>query len=321
MPCAGAAALLFEARRAFQRLVIAIRQHMPPAAAKPTKAKAAELPAAATAADSPPAASPVRRKAIASEDDEAMVPPTFRQGDRCLVGSKRGTIQFVGVCASLGPGTWVGVQFDEAVGRSNGRLPSGAQLFRCPPRHGGFHPVSEVSLEQVEEDDAVTKAAAAFASKVAPPTSKLGRPTNPVGAEANPKMDGSGSGSKAKTSGGASKASALTSVASGRGLHTAMVGQIAQFVLTACDAEGKRRESGGDPFTVLVRGVVPPSNLRVRLHDHGNGTYTAEYRAEITGQLNILGTAHSEGPNLDTIVHRPRWLHLLPMLTSSALAR
>ena len=95
---------------------------------------------------------------------------------------------------------------------------------------------------------------------MAPPTSKLGRPTKPLGAEANPKMDGSGSGGKAKTSGGASKASALTSVASGRGLHTALVGQIAQFVLTACDAAGKRRERGGDPFPVLVRvGALPPT--------------------------------------------------------------
>ena len=258
---------------------------MPPAVKPPTKAKGELAPAAAIAAAAP-SASPVRRKSFApvfasdiaavAEDEEPLVPPTFRQGDRCLVGSKRGTIQFVGACASLGPGTWVGIQFDEAVGdRSNGRLPSGAQLFRCPPKHGGFHPASEVSLEQAEEGDeaALKAAAAAFASKVAP----RARPIKP--AEATPKAGGC-----------EFKASALTSLASGRGLHTAVVGQLAQFVLTAYDADGQRRETGGDPFTVLVRGVVPPSNLRVRLHDFGNGTYTAEYRAEITGQLNIMGT-------------------------------
>ena len=69
-------------------------------------------------------------------------------------------------------------------------------------------------------------------------------------------------------------------VASGRGLHTAVVKQIAQFTITTHDENGLRRLSGGDTFTVSVRSVLPPANLRFRLHDLKNGTYTGEYKAE-----------------------------------------
>ena len=38
---------------------------------------------------------------------------------------------------------------------------------------------------------------------------------------------------------------------------------------------------------MIVRGVSPPTQLRVKLHDHGKGVYVAEYRAELSGQLLI----------------------------------
>ena len=94
-------------------------------------------------------------------------------------------------------------------------------------------------------------------------------------------------------------AAAAKSVAAGRGLHTAIVKQSAQFLITAFDADGHRRESGGDAFVVDVRGVRPPSHLRVKLHDHGNGAYTAEYRPEVSGQLLVtvtLGQEHAHIP-------------------------
>ena len=39
----------------------------------------------------------------------------------------------------------------------------------------------------------------------------------------------------------------------GRGLQWALVNQAAQFVITAHDADGNRRTTGGDPFVVKVR--------------------------------------------------------------------
>ena len=44
-------------------------------------------------------------------------------------------------------------------------------------------------------------------------------------------------------------------------------------MITAVNADAKRRETGGEGFHCMVRGLRPPSNLRVRMHDLGNGTY------------------------------------------------
>ena len=44
-------------------------------------------------------------------------------GDRCEVepGEKRGVVKFVGRAESLAPGFWVGVQFDEPLGKHDGK--------------------------------------------------------------------------------------------------------------------------------------------------------------------------------------------------------
>ena len=43
-------------------------------------------------------------------------------GDRCEVepGAKRGTVKFVGKAEALGRGFWVGVQYDEPLGKHDG---------------------------------------------------------------------------------------------------------------------------------------------------------------------------------------------------------
>ena len=66
----------------------------------------------------------------------------------------------------------------------------------------------------------------------------------------------------------AGEAVASACVASGRGLQTAVVKQLAQFVVTAHDAHGRRRHAGGDPFSVLVRSVLPPSVPEMRQLKH-----------------------------------------------------
>ena len=42
---------------------------------------------------------------------------------------------------------------------------------------------------------------------------------------------------------------------SGSGLSQSVVGSLAQFTITACDAEGNKRTSGGDNFAVIMRGA------------------------------------------------------------------
>lgn len=87
-----------------------------------------DAPPAAAAATAPP--SP------ASYADLAAAMPL---GARCEVrGGKRGSVQYVGPVESLPAGLWVGVRYDEPVGKHDGQLPGGKRYFDCPPKHGGF---------------------------------------------------------------------------------------------------------------------------------------------------------------------------------------
>ena len=67
---------------------------------------------------------------------------SIEPGDRCEVnpGGKRALVRFVGNgVESLPEGFWVGVEYDEPVGKNDGRPPkSERRLFECAPNHGGF---------------------------------------------------------------------------------------------------------------------------------------------------------------------------------------
>lgn len=58
-------------------------------------------------------------------------------GDRCEVnpGGKRGVVMFVGLAEGLGSGQWIGVQYDEPVGKHDGMV-KGTRYFQCPAGHG-----------------------------------------------------------------------------------------------------------------------------------------------------------------------------------------
>ncbi|KOO34783.1 protein snt-2 [Chrysochromulina tobinii] len=71
-------------------------------------------------------------------------------------------------------------------------------------------------------------------------------------------------------------------VAAGRGLQTAVIQQLSQFVITAYDEFGHHCQRGGEPFAIFVHGVKPPCKLRSKLVDHGDGHYTGEYKAEVS---------------------------------------
>jgi len=60
-------------------------------------------------------------------------------GNRCQVqpGARRGTIAFIGEVEGLDTGYWVGVQFDEPVGKGNGSY-KGVAYFNTEQSYGGF---------------------------------------------------------------------------------------------------------------------------------------------------------------------------------------
>jgi len=74
-------------------------------------------------------------------DDEHMadLAAGMKVGDRCevTVGGKRGVVAYVGKIAQIAPGWWIGVQYDEPVGKNDGTVKE-RRFFECPPKYGGF---------------------------------------------------------------------------------------------------------------------------------------------------------------------------------------
>jgi tubulin-folding cofactor B len=85
--------------------------------------------------------------------ENAAVAARVHVGDRCRVinieGERRGTVRFVGAVPAIDQGeqTWVGIEFDEPVGKHDGSV-GGTRVFACRRNHGSF-----VKPKQVEVGD------------------------------------------------------------------------------------------------------------------------------------------------------------------------
>uniref|UniRef100_A0A5B7B110 Putative tubulin-folding cofactor B isoform X2 n=1 Tax=Davidia involucrata TaxID=16924 RepID=A0A5B7B110_DAVIN len=78
----------------------------------------------------------------------------IKVGDRCQVepGEKRGVVKFVGQAETLAPGFWVGVQYDEPLGKHDGMV-KGTRYFDCPPLHGAMVRPDKVKVGNYPERD------------------------------------------------------------------------------------------------------------------------------------------------------------------------
>lgn len=84
-------------------------------------------------------------------------------GARCEVEStehdlhKRGTVRFVGPTKFAGTGVWVGVEYDEPIGRNDGSVQE-ERYFTCRPNYGVFvRPerlkIGDFPVEEIDFDD------------------------------------------------------------------------------------------------------------------------------------------------------------------------
>ncbi|KAJ7976641.1 tubulin folding cofactor B [Quillaja saponaria] len=78
----------------------------------------------------------------------------IKVGSRCEVepGAKRGIVKFVGQAESLAPGFWIGVQYDEPLGKHDGMV-KGIRYFQCPPLHGAMVRPDKVKVGDYPERD------------------------------------------------------------------------------------------------------------------------------------------------------------------------
>ncbi|KAI9093012.1 CAP Gly-rich domain-containing protein [Phlyctochytrium arcticum] len=94
---------------------------------------------------------------VSVEEEYAEQAEKLKVGDRCEVepeaGSmaKRGVVMYVGK-VEFKPGFWVGVKYDEPLGKHNGTV-QGKSYFECAPKHGAFVRPNKLKVGDFPEVD------------------------------------------------------------------------------------------------------------------------------------------------------------------------
>jgi tubulin-specific chaperone B len=71
---------------------------------------------------------------------------------QCSPGERLGTVRYVGRIGALKAGWWIGVEFDEPVGKGDGSV-KGAKVFECRPGYGGFLRPEHIEVGDFPEEE------------------------------------------------------------------------------------------------------------------------------------------------------------------------
>ncbi|KAM3616786.1 uncharacterized protein V6R79_023503 [Siganus canaliculatus] len=92
----------------------------------------------------------------AQQEEQKAAADTISVGSRCQVqvpgqSTKLGTVMYVGT-ADFKPGYWVGVKYDEPLGKNNGCV-DGRKYFECEDKYGAFVRPLNVNVGDFPEED------------------------------------------------------------------------------------------------------------------------------------------------------------------------
>ena len=246
-------------------------------------------------------------------DPRVMLVPDLLPGDRCKTepNARSAEVRFVGKVPGM-RGFWVGVQYDEKVGKNDGVL-NGKRYFRCPAGHGGFVRGTKVTRVRAycaepgsqPPEDGEGADATALGSPVpraSAPRINLEGSIGAAGDDDGPISPGPFSSPRTMRGRHTLRASLETwhrdvapnrppdsatpdgTYAFGPGLEKAIVGSLSQFTILAHDKNGARCErGGGDDIKVHIRGrgaleLSQPGLVRTKIIDRADGSYMCEYQ-------------------------------------------